>query len=176
VIAALPTWKDTSFARTFLEARAHLKEVGAPHPGVSALRVARVANNTWGVLLLAQRVEVSRRYLLVGSRQRLGRLVWNLGSRLQQDSTVLVRNVGLQLMSQGAMDLGEETESARVEAVLEQAVDMLTVSDGAVLERWPLPSLWEEVAEARARDEWAHWREFAGVSSAPAGGEPPLRP
>lgn len=31
-IAALPQWKDTSFTRTFLKVRAHLKEAGVPNP------------------------------------------------------------------------------------------------------------------------------------------------
>jgi hypothetical protein len=69
--------------------------------------------------------------------------------------------VGLQLMEQGAADLGNEEERERVARLLEAARALRNASDTAALERWPLPSLWEEVAEARARDEWAHRREFA---------------
>ena len=160
-IAALPRWKETSFMQTFLEVRARLQEAGVPNPGMNALRVARMANNTWGVLLLAQRAEVTRSYLLPSARHRLGRILWNIGSLLQQDSMVLVRNTGLQLMSQGAADMGDEAESERAGKALEERLGMLRGSEDAALERWPLPSLWEEVAEARARNEWEHWRELA---------------
>ena len=58
-IAALPRWKDTSFMQTFLAVRARLKEGGIPNPGTNALGVARMANNFWGVIVLAQRAEVT---------------------------------------------------------------------------------------------------------------------
>jgi hypothetical protein len=162
-IAALPRWRETSLTQTFLEARVALMEAGVAHPGVSALWLARMSNNTWGVILLAKRAEVTRSQLLPGSRQRLGRILWNIGSRLREDSTVLVSNVGLQLMERGARDIGDEEESKRAANAWEQASDELDAAESAALERWPLPSLWEEVAEARARDEWAHVREFAGL-------------
>lgn len=175
-IAALPRWKETSFMQSFLEVRARLKEGGIPNPGTNALGIAQVANNSWGVILLAQRAEVTRGYLLPGARDRLGRILWNIGSLVQQDSMVLVRNTGLQLMSQGAADMGDEAERQRADKVLKEGLDMLRGSDEAALERWPLPSLWEEVAEARARDEWTHWREFAGTPHEPDGGGLPSSP
>jgi hypothetical protein len=162
-IAALPTWKNTSLTHTFLEAREHLKAAGVSYPGVRAFSLATASNNTWGVILLGQRAEVTRGQLLPGSRQRLGRMLWNIGSRLRQDSAVLVSNVGLQLMEEGARDMEDEAESERVAKALKEALATVAAAEQAALERWPLPSLWEEVAEARARDEWAHVRELAGA-------------
>lgn len=72
--------------------------------------------------------------------------------------------------------MGDEAERERADKVLEEALGMLRGSDDAALERWPLPSLWEEIAEARARDEWAHWREFARPPREPDGGELPGSP
>jgi hypothetical protein len=80
--------------------------------------------------------------------------------------------VGLQLMEQGAADLGNEEERERVARLLEAAKTLRNASDTAALDRWPLPSLWEEVAEARARDEWAHRREFANPLAGTDGGFP----
>jgi hypothetical protein len=160
-LAVLPTWKATSFTQTFLDARAKLRAAGVAYPGVAAAELARLSSDTWGLVLLGQRAERTRGQLLGDSRRRLGRILWNLGSNLRQDSTVFVRNVGLQFMEEGAADMGDETERERVKEALEEASAMLAIADGAALERWPLPSLWEEVAEARARDEWAHVREFA---------------
>jgi hypothetical protein len=53
---------------------------------------------------------------------------------------------------------------------MSEASAMFTAADQAALERWPLPSLWEEVAEASARGEWDHIREFAGLLDGPDGG------
>jgi hypothetical protein len=65
-------------------------------------------------------------------------------------------------MLDGATDLGDEAERERVKALIEEARALLTAANHAALERWPLPSLWAEVAHARAQDEWAHVREVAG--------------
>jgi hypothetical protein len=157
----------TSSLQTFLEARAHLKEARHPSPGVSASTMARISSNRWGLLLLSQRAEATRRQLLPGSRHRLGRVLWNLGSYLSQQSSLRESNFGLQFMSEGATDMGDEQEAERLDNALEEALDLQRASDQAAPERWPLPSLWEEVLEARARDEWAHVREFAAAPRAP---------
>ncbi|WP_224240603.1 hypothetical protein [Hyalangium gracile] len=162
-IAALSDWKDTSFPRTFLEARARLKEARILHPGMGALGVAAWSNTTWALHLLSMRAERTRDQLLPGARRRLGHILWGIGSRVSQQSTAMERILGLQLMEAGAMDKEDEAELERVGRALEEARATFNAADKADLERWPLPSLWEEVAEARARDEWAHLREFAGA-------------
>jgi hypothetical protein len=91
-----------------------------------------------------------RSQLLPGSRHRLGRVLWSIGSRLGEDSTVLARMTGLQLMLDGTTDLGDEAERERVDKRMTEARALLTAANHAAIERWPLLSLWEEVAEARA--------------------------
>lgn len=161
-IATLPSWTTASFTRTFLEARARLREAGVPNPSAGALRLALLSHGDWGQILLLKRAEATRSQLLPSGRHRLGRVLWSMGSRLDQDPTVLARMSGLQLMMDGAADLGDEAERARVDKRMAEARALLTAANHAAIERWPLPSLWEEVAEARARDEWAHVRELAG--------------
>ncbi len=166
-ITSHPNWQRTSFLQTFLQARAHLKEARHPSPGVSAFTVARISSNRWGLLLLSQRAEATRRQLLPGSRHRLGRVLWNLGSYLRQQSSLQESNYGLQFMAEGAADMGDEQEEQRLDQALEEALDLQRASDQAAPERWPLPSLWEEVLEARARDEWAYVRELTAATPAP---------
>jgi hypothetical protein len=166
-IAALPRWKTTSFSQTFLEAQRHLKQAGIPYPAMSAYHVASWSNTHGATYLLAKRAETTRRQLLPGSRHRLGRVLWSIGSRLSEQPTLLEHLVGLQLMEQGATDLEDEGERLRIVQLLEAAKALRNTADTAALERWPLPSLWEEVAEARARDEWAHRREFAAPLAGP---------
>jgi hypothetical protein len=71
--------------------------------------------------------------------------------------------LGLQLMEAGAMDMEDDAERERAEHARKEAIAIFHAADQADLERWPLPSLWEEAAEARARDEQGHLREFAGT-------------
>jgi hypothetical protein len=169
-IAALPRWKATSFLQTFLEAQRHLKQAGIPYPAMSAYHVASWSNTHGATYLLAKRAEATRRQLLPGARHRLGRVLWNIGARLSEQSSVLEHLVGLQFMEQGAADMRDEGERLRIVQRLEAAKALRNAADTAALERWPLPSLWEEVAEARARDEWAHRREFAAPLAKPDGG------
>ncbi len=161
-MATLPRWSETSLAQTFLNARGIVKEAGAALPGVCALRLARLSNITYEVMIFSRRAEATRSHLLPGSRQRLGRILWDIGSRMRQNTMVFVSNVGLQLMEQAAEDMGDEEKGEQAAQSLKEAFSMYDAADAAALDRWPLPSLWEEVAEARARDEWAHVREFAG--------------
>lgn len=175
-IAALPQWKATSFWQTFLEAHRNLEGAGLSYPSMVAYQVALWSNTHGAAYLLAKRAEVTRRQLLPGARHRLGRVLWNIGSRLSEQSTVMEHLVGLQLMEQGAADLGNEAERERVARLLEAAKTLRNASDTAVLERWPLPSLWEEVAKARARDEWTHRREFADPLAWPDWGSLPGSP
>lgn len=162
-IATLPAWKATSFNRTFLEARTSLKEAGIANPGMGAFGVALWSNTHWAPYLLARRAESTRSQLLPGARHRIGRILWNVGARLSQQSTILEHVTGLQLMRAGATDMGDDMERERVDGLISEASAMFTAADQAALERWPLPSLWEEVAEASARGEWDHIREFAGL-------------
>ena len=168
-ITSRSTWQPTSllFSETFLKARAHLKEVRHPSPGISAFTVARISANHWGLLLISQRAEKTRFQLLPGSRHRLGRVVWNLGAFLSQQSSVRERNYGLQFMAEGAADMGDEQEEQRLEQVLEEALAPKYALDEAAPERWPLPSLWEEVFEARARDERAYVQESTAGTPPP---------
>jgi hypothetical protein len=162
-LSVLPTWSATSFTQTFLDARAQLQTAGVAYPGLAASELARLSTNTWALVLLGQRAERTRAQLHPEARHRLGRILWGIGSRLRQDPTVFVRHVGLQLMEEGAMDMGDEAERESAAKALEESMALLAAAEESAVERWPLPSLWEEVAEARARDEWAHWREFANA-------------
>jgi hypothetical protein len=121
-----------------------------------------LSNITYEVMIFSRRADATRGHLLPGSRQRLGRILWDIGSRMRQNSTVFVSNVGLQLMEEGAEDMGDEEKGQQATQALKEAFSTYDAADAAALDRWPLPSLWDEVAEARARDEWAHVREFAG--------------
>ncbi len=161
------TWQPTggSFSRTFLKAREHLKEARHPIPGPRAFTVAEISSTRWAMLMISRRADKTRPQLLPGSRQLLGRVEWNLGAFLSQQSYLRERNYGLQFMAEGAADMGDEQEEQRLDQVLEELVAPQYATLEAAPERWPLPSLWEEVLEARARDERAYVQE--SIAAAP---------
>jgi len=163
------TWQPTalSFSRTFLQARARLKEARHPSPGLRAFTVAEISSTHWAMLMITRRADKTRHQFLPGSRHLLGRVEWNLGAFLSQQSSLREHNYGLQFMAEGAADMGDEQEEQRLEQVLEEALVPQYAVLEAAPERWPLPSLWEEVLEARARDELAYFREAIATTPPP---------
>ncbi len=161
-LAALPDWREHAFAHTFQETRRQLESVGAPEAAGQALGVATLSVTDRGSHLLRKRAEATRSQLLSGARHRLGRILWGVGARMAEESTLVERMVGLQFMVKGARDMQDGAERARVEALVDEAHLILSVEHSAALERWPLPSLHEELLEARVEAEWAHFRGFAG--------------
>ncbi|WP_224248626.1 hypothetical protein [Hyalangium gracile] len=161
-VAALGTWRNTSFRQTFLDAREHLKEAGVPTPGMGAFIVAVQSSATVGPHLLRKRAEATRSQLLPGARYRLGHLQWKVGLRVSAASTILERMVGLHLMVAGAEDMQDLDERGRVARLRDEAVAQLEAMRRVDPEKWPLPSLAEELLEAAASDELAALRAFAG--------------
>jgi len=162
VVAALPVWNETSFTQSFQVARRHLRDAGVPNTGGGALAVAAQSVADRGSYLLKKRAEATRSQLLPGARHRLGRVLYMVGSRVAQESTLVERMVGFDLMREGASDLEDDSERGRAAARMEEARIALAAQQKAALERWPLPSLHEEALEASARDEWAHLGAFTG--------------
>jgi hypothetical protein len=159
-LSLLPVWTATSSTRTFQQARDHLREAGLPTPGARAFLVTERATGAGSALLLLRRAEATRERLSEDERRWMGRMLWRIGSRLTETSSYLEHSVGLLLMDAGADDLrdycGQGEASSRQDKLSASAV----ASDKAALERWPLPSLREEMEQARARDEvgWLlHW-------------------
>jgi hypothetical protein len=164
-VAALPGWKPTSFAHTFKEARHHLRAAAVPNPGDKAFTVASLSIGSKGDRVLRKRAEATRSQLLPGARHRLGRILWNVGTRMAEQPTFVERIVGLGLMRKGAQDMQDDAAVMRIRALEDEAHHLLTAEQMAALDRWrwPLPSLQEEVLEACARDAWAHLHAFQGA-------------
>jgi hypothetical protein len=152
-LSGLPVWTANSHTRTFQQARDHLREAGLPTPGARAFLVMERVTGAGSALLLLRRAEATHERLSEDERRWMGRILWRIGSRLTETSSYLEHSVGLLLMDAGADDLrdycGQEEAYSRQDALGASAV----ASDKAALERWPLPSLREEMEEARARDE-----------------------
>lgn len=152
-LSVLPVWTANSHTRTFQQARDHLREAGLTTPGARAFLVMERATGAGSALLLLRRAEATRERLSEDERRWMGRMLWRIGSRLTETSGYLEYSVGLLLMDVGAEDLrdycGQDESYSRQDELSASSL----ASDKAALERWPLPTLREEMEEARARDE-----------------------
>ncbi|MFL5355314.1 tetratricopeptide repeat protein [Archangium sp.] len=158
-LSGLTPWKDTSYTRTFQTAREHLREAGVPHPGARAFLVAERATGAHSALLLLRRANATREKLSEDERRWMGRMLWRIGSRLTETSSYLEHSVGLLLMDFGADDLRDSCGQAEASIRQDELSASAIALDKAAPGRWPLPSLQEELEEARARDERA-WLLF----------------
>jgi hypothetical protein len=152
-LSTLPSWRDTSYTRTFQEARRHLRELGVHTPTERALLVAGRSTGSSSALLLLRRAEATSKQLSEDERRWMGRMLWRIGSHLSESSSYLEHTVGLLLMESGAEDLNDRCGESEASARQDELSASVLASYKAALDRWPLPSLQAEMEEARARHE-----------------------
>jgi hypothetical protein len=159
-ISTLPRWRKADLAGLHAHARRHLEGAGVPVAAGHAFMavVGTLAGQAPYVLL--KRAQVSLEQLAPAERERLGRVLWSIGSRLAAESTVLEHQVGSNLMRHGAMALKDEARLQQVEARIGEVRAALDASHQATLDHWPLHSLQEALLQATLRDEVGHVRGF----------------
>jgi hypothetical protein len=162
-----PSWKEGSFTRTFLGTRQLLKELALPDSSGAAFMVAERAVGHRGVLLLLKRAAATQEQLSEDARRWLGRMLWRVGSRLTEQSSLLEHTVGASLMASGATSLRHGRNQREAFARQDEMHAAVMTSLRAALDRWPLRSLAEELLESRARSEVTWLRAFAGSASLP---------
>ena len=166
-ISVLPTWRDDAFMRTFLEARHRLQELAVPNSRGAAFLVAERTLGHRGALLLLKRAAATREQLAEDVRRRLGRMLWRMGSRLSEQSSLLETTVGALLMASGATSMRHGGDQRAAFAREDEVHAAVMTSLRAALDRWPLHSLQEELLQSRARSEVTWLRAFAGRASLP---------
>jgi hypothetical protein len=167
IISTRPHWRETSFSQTYLQARRHLEESGAPDAPPRAFGVAEQTVGTGVALLLRKRAESSWAHLSEEEQRWLGRMLWHIGQRMAESSSLQEHSVGTLLMELGAEHLGQGCDLEQARKRDEAAREGLRASLEANLERWPLPSLQEDLEASRARDELAWLRAFTGHGDLP---------
>jgi hypothetical protein len=166
-ISVLPAWKETSFTRTFLEARELLSAMGVPGSGHAAFVVAERALGHRGVLLLLRRAAATRERLSEDESRGVGRMLWRIGSRLAEQSSLLEHSVGTSLMASGATSMRHGRNQREAFAREDEVHAAVMTSLRAALDRWPLRSLTEQLLESRARSEVTWLRAFVGRATLP---------
>lgn len=166
-ISVLPSWKEDSFTRSFHEARRCLEDLKVPGSTGAAFAVAERTLGHRGALLLLWRAAATRERLSEDERRRMGRMLWLIGSRLTEQSSLLEHSVGTSLMASGASSLRHGRNQREAFAREDEAHAAVMTSLRAALDRWPLRSLSEQLLESRARSEVAWLRAFVGKGALP---------
>lgn len=159
-IATLPRWRKADLVKLHAHARRHLEEAGVPVAAGHAFMAVTGALAGQAPYVLLKRAQVSLEQLAPAERERLGRVLWSIGSRLAAESTVLEHQVGSNLMRHGATALKDEARVQQVEARMQEVRAALNASYQATLDHWPLRSLQEALLQATLRDEVGHFRGF----------------
>jgi hypothetical protein len=166
-LSTLRTWRAHSFSQTFSQVRGYLEEVGAPAPGYWAFTLVESTVGARTALLLERRAESSWEHLPVDEQRWLGRTLWRIGQRLAESSSHLEHSMGTSLMELGSYHLGQRRDLLDHLERRGTSIEHLRLATGAALERWPLPSLLDELQSSRARHERTFLRALAGHASLP---------
>jgi hypothetical protein len=166
-ISTLRIWRETSFPQTFLQARRHLQESGFPDAATRAFGVAEQTVGSGTALVLLRRAEASWSHLALDEQRWLGRMLWKVGQRMADASSLLEHSVGTELMVLGAEHMGQMCDLDEARRRDDQVWQGVRAALEANIERWPLPALLDDMESSRARDEQAWLRAFTGHADLP---------
>ncbi len=172
-VAALPVWREGSYAELFQKARRLLKDAGVPDASATAMSAVARSVVDRGNWMLRTRNVGTRGALTPEGLKRLGRITRDIGAKMIEQPTMIERMAGLQLIRGGTQDMEDEAGKtlalAQLDA-LEKAVDQFRKTE---LARWPLHSLTEEVLALNTKDEPAYLLSFVAEAPARASGTQP---
>ncbi|WP_147446971.1 hypothetical protein [Corallococcus sp. CA054B] len=154
-IASLKHYRDAPLSQRYVDAERRLEAAGASSRFDKAFMVA-VANLVLDpASVLTKRAAATKDRLAPDDQDRLGKALLTLGARIQAGNTLVERSVGLRMMEQGAVLVGNEEMSAQVAEGYESIRSVIQSSRQVQIENWPLPTLQREWAKALVQDEWA---------------------
>jgi hypothetical protein len=165
-LTPLTEWKQPSTEQTFLEMRERfqgLLRVPANHAYV----MARSAQGEFIARRLLERGLASKAHLPEEERRWMGRLLWEVGTRLCTQRSDAELTLGVKLQMYGSeQSLHGPSRDSSISLWVELGHWEKAVERSGVY-RWPLASLQEEACEVRARDELAWLHAFAGKGPLP---------
>jgi hypothetical protein len=159
-LSTLPSWSVGTGEETFLEARRELRTAGVRRAAERAFSLANSASAGPARALLDKRAAATRSHLLPGARQRLGRILTGVGTRLAEEPLLVPRMLGLMMLKAGSEDLQDPAALARADTALDALFAMQGPLRQTALPLWPIASLQEDVWEASARDAEGFLRSF----------------
>ncbi|RJS13961.1 hypothetical protein DRW03_35630 [Corallococcus sp. H22C18031201] len=163
-VASLPDYRVTPLVQMHSEAEQLLKSMGVGRPELRAFSVSVSELALTGPYLLWRRAEMVGDTLSSPDRARLGHVLWDIGKRVAEESTLVERMVGLRLMRQGAELLNSSEMLKQVALATQQGKQVAGVSSALQFARWPLPSLQRAWLAATLENEWVHLQSVGAPS------------
>jgi len=161
-IAWLPEWRSTDFHDVFERANHHLAAVNIPNPPRWGLAFSTAVSTLVGSSIghLQYRTKASLATFSPAGKQRLGEVLWQIGSNLAIEPTLVEHLVGVYLMRKGAQamdDTARLDEAGTLRADTWAAWAAWKKANGGC---WPIPSLQKALLEDHVRDEVANMRKY----------------
>lgn len=166
-VASLPVWSTHSSEQTFTEARGPLKALRHLRPAHHALMLTTWASGLFLKRWLLGRAQASEPRQTLDEQRFLGRMLWQIGTTLARQRSGMEWREGLRLAIHGARSASHQQSFQQATEEFFQAQDWQEQLTRVALERWPLPSLLEELCGLKARDERALMQAFAGQGELP---------
>ncbi|WP_157758281.1 hypothetical protein [Cystobacter fuscus] len=159
-LSQLPDWRQSEFLSLYQSILRQFETIGVSPADNHAYTVSVLALVGPAPWLLQSRAELSWDTLTPAERQRLGEAMWRIGSRLSDESSIVERLLGLQLMKKAATGMGDEERLRRITEWRTEEYATYSALQSAEYTHWPLPSLQKAMFEAALRDEVAHMHGF----------------
>ncbi|MBN9681799.1 MULTISPECIES: hypothetical protein [unclassified Corallococcus] len=154
-IASLKHYRNVSLSQLYVDAERRLEAAGASSRFDKAFMVAISNLVLEPASVLTKRAAATKDQLTLAEQDRLGKALLTLGARIRAENTLVERSVGLRMMEQGAVLVGNEEMRAQVAEGYEPLRQVIQSSRQVQIENWPLPSLQREWATVLVQDEWA---------------------
>jgi hypothetical protein len=94
-------------------------------------------------------------------------MLWQVGSRLCEQPSLLEREWGWSLLEKGARAMRDGNSLLQAARTMYDTNGLRLLESRSALRRWPLPSLQEELCERRARGEAAFIHALGGEGELP---------
>ncbi|WNG14343.1 hypothetical protein [Cystobacter fuscus] len=159
-LSQLSDWRQSDFHSLYQSTLRQFEAIGVSPADNHAYTVSVLGLADTAPWLLQSRAEHSWDTLTPTERQRLGEAMWRVGSRLADESSILERLLGLQLMKKAATGMGDEERLRRITEWRTEEYATYSAFQSAEPTRWPLPSLYKAMTESSIRDEVAHMHAF----------------
>ncbi|OJH37512.1 hypothetical protein BON30_28490 [Cystobacter ferrugineus] len=159
-LSQLPDWRQGDFFSLYQSTLRQFEATGVSLPENHAYSISVLALVGPASWLLQSRAEASWDTLTPAERQRLGEALWRIGSRLSDESSIVERFVGLQMMKKAATALGDAERLRRATEWRAEEHATYSALESSQSTRWPIPSLYKAMIDSSIRDEVAHMHAF----------------
>ncbi|CAM4132445.1 hypothetical protein [Corallococcus exiguus] len=154
-IASLKRYRNAPLSQMYADAERRLEAAGASSRFDKAFQLTIASLVLDPASVLTQRAAATKDRLAPEDQDRLGKALLTLGARIRAGDTLVERSVGLRMMEQGAVLVGNEMLRAQLAEAFELTRPVIQSSRQVQIGSWPLPTLQREWVKTLVQNEWA---------------------